>query len=43
MVFLIPEDAMDSVSIRQIDVITKASEQLTMLLEWHEAERRLKQ
>ncbi|WP_136678727.1 ATP-binding protein [Neptunomonas sp. XY-337] len=43
MVFLIPEDAMDSVSIRQIDVITKASEQLTMLLERREAERRLKQ
>ncbi|KZN43813.1 sensor histidine kinase [Pseudoalteromonas luteoviolacea] len=42
MVFFIDENAMESVSMRQIDVISKAAEQLTMLLERKESERRLK-
>ncbi|KZN55121.1 hypothetical protein N474_16760 [Pseudoalteromonas luteoviolacea CPMOR-2] len=42
MVFFIDESAMESVSMRQIDVISKAAEQLTMLLERKESERRLK-
>lgn len=42
MVFLIPEESMSAVSMRQIEIISKASEQLTMLLERREAERRLK-
>ncbi|MCF2857670.1 ATP-binding protein [Pseudoalteromonas sp. SMS1] len=42
MIFFIDENAMESVSMRQIDVISKAAEQLTMLLERKESERRLK-
>ena len=42
MVFLIPEEHMGSVSMHQIDVITRASEQLTILLERRESELRLK-
>ena len=42
MIFLIPEASMDSVSMRQIEIISKAAEQLTMLLERREAERQLK-
>ncbi|AOT10921.1 sensor histidine kinase [Pseudoalteromonas luteoviolacea] len=42
MVFFIDEHAMESVSMRQIDVVSKAAEQLTILLERKESERRLK-
>ncbi|ESP94307.1 hypothetical protein N483_23080 [Pseudoalteromonas luteoviolacea NCIMB 1944] len=42
MVFFIDEQAMDSVSMRQIDVVSKSAEQLTILLERKESERRLK-
>ena len=42
MIFLIPEEYMDSVSMHQVDVITRASEQLTILLERRESELRLK-
>jgi signal transduction histidine kinase len=42
MVYLIPEDKMDKVSMKQINVINKASGQLTMLLERRQAEDSLK-
>ncbi|MCF6441348.1 ATP-binding protein [Pseudoalteromonas luteoviolacea] len=42
MIFFIDEQAMESVSMRQIDVVSKAAEQLTILLERKESERRLK-
>lgn len=40
--YLIPETHMDKVSMKQINVINKASEQLTMLLERRQAENSLK-
>ena len=42
LIYFIPESQMDKVSMRQINVINKASEQLTMLLERREAESSLK-
>jgi signal transduction histidine kinase len=42
LVYLIPEDKMDKVSMKQINVINKACEQLTMLLERRQAEDSLK-
>jgi len=40
--FLIPESQMDKVSMRQINIMNKAFEQLTMLLERRQAENSLK-
>lgn len=40
--YFIPEDQMDKVSMKQINVINKACEQLTMLLERRQAESSLK-
>ncbi|WP_027857196.1 sensor histidine kinase [Marinobacterium jannaschii] len=42
MVYLIPEEALADISMRQVEIVTKASEQLTMLLERRESERRLR-
>lgn len=42
LVYFIPESEMDKVSMKQINVISKASEQLTMLLERRQAETSLK-
>ena len=42
LIYFIPESHMDKVSMKQINIINKASEQLTMLLERREAENSLK-
>jgi len=42
LLFLIPEDAMSKVSMKQINIINKAAEQLTILLERKQAENCLK-
>jgi phosphoglycerate-specific signal transduction histidine kinase len=42
LVYFIPENQMNNVSMKQINVINKASEQLTMLLERRQAESSLK-
>jgi len=42
LLYLIPESHMDKVSMKQINVINKASEQLTILLERRQAETSLK-
>lgn len=42
LIYLIPENHMDKVTMKQINIINKASEQLTMLLERRQAENSLK-
>ncbi|MEP2651617.1 MAG: ATP-binding protein [Paraglaciecola sp.] len=42
LVYFIPESEMDKVSMKQVNVISKASEQLTVLLERRQAESSLK-
>lgn len=42
LIYLIPDDHMDKVTMKQINIINKASEQLTMLLERRQAENSLK-